>query len=402
MSKIDMCALSEDNIGHTPVFIFMMIAMINLIFIYKLIVPFKNIYDYTPYLMSFVVYVGGCYALITYKKTKYPSKTIGLLMTYLIIVVPISIHSLNTSQMFITTINTTAKIAFWVITFMVAYNYKYNKYNNLILKWFLMFAPLITIYYFYVAFYRFTVGYGTYINLIYYSLLLLPMVLVIKDNLIRAAICILMFIAVLLSVKINAILCFLGAIVLYVFVNSIIENSKLRKAKALLTIYIIIILVSIFLFIFDSWFNIPWLNRLNFHYMIESGAHDRFLIWKEIIEIQKQSTIKQWLWGHGFDGVSKYTKWKISAHNDYLEVLFDYGIVSFIVYVSFLVRLCSINLSMIKDKFRYAAAFTSSLFIVILMSFTSHLVYYPTYYIYITIFWGVVLAIYNRESEIYI
>ena len=36
MSKIDMCALSEDNIGHTPVFIFMMIAMINLIFIYKL------------------------------------------------------------------------------------------------------------------------------------------------------------------------------------------------------------------------------------------------------------------------------------------------------------------------------------------------------------------------------
>jgi len=41
----------------------------NLIFIYKLIVPFKNIYDYTPYLMSFVVYVGGCYAYITYKKT---------------------------------------------------------------------------------------------------------------------------------------------------------------------------------------------------------------------------------------------------------------------------------------------------------------------------------------------
>ena len=87
----------------------------------------------------------------------------------------------------------------------------------------------------------------------------------------------------------------------------------------------------------------------------------------------------------------------ITAHNDYLEVLYDFGIIAFVLYVSFVVQLLKMCRRLIAMKSEYAPAIGASLAIFFVNSMVSHIWIYNQYLIIFALFWGFINAVEKKH-----
>jgi hypothetical protein len=81
-----------------------------------------------------------------------------------------------------------------------------------------------------------------------------------------------------------------------------------------------------------------------------------------------------------------------TAHNDYLEVLYDYGIIGLLLYIYFTLLIVKRLIKLSKTGGRYFHAYFSAFLIFLVMSMVSHLIIYPTYFAFISVLWGITEA----------
>ena len=96
-------------------------------------------------------------------------------------------------------------------------------------------------------------------------------------------------------------------------------------------------------------------ERLN--EMLNGDTNGRSAIWENVLEAFNASTLSEKLIGHGYHAFRfyKYSGYMYIlngnlAHNDYLNTLYDYGIIGVTVYVSFLLSMIKELLLLIKRK----------------------------------------------------
>ncbi|MDP4182406.1 MAG: O-antigen ligase family protein, partial [Bacillota bacterium] len=236
-------------------------------------------------------------------------------------------------------------------------------------------------------------------NSIYYCLLFLPFVLAYKRKYLNVIYIAALFACSSISLKRTAII----GLVLSVFIFYVVElytKDELKKKFAIIvgSILLIIICVGSYNFLADN-FNIDIISR--FDSISSDEGSGRKYIWEEVWNQQKNAPIKHWILGEGSNGV--YYKANIfllrdyvSAHDDFLEVLYDYGIFGFIFYIAFIIQIIIYAIRMIKKKISIAAPFTASIALFVTMSVTSHLIIYPNYFYLIMIFWGICIAKYEN------
>lgn len=130
-------------------------------------------------------------------------------------------------------------------------------------------------------------------------------------------------------------------------------------------------------FLFDRFQNIS-----------EDKGSGRLDIWDNVIDRFSYNSIEYKIIGSGFNAVNKI--FPLSAHNDFLEMLYDYGIIGLVIYLSFV-------LLMIKSAFKskilgdnYFQASIILLIIFFIMSMVSHLWLYPSFYAYLIAFLGII------------
>ena len=124
----------------------------------------------------------------------------------------------------------------------------------------------------------------------------------------------------------------------------------------------------------------------------------RLTLYREVFSLIENSSLNEVIFGHGQNAVLQYTH-EFSAHNDFLEVFFDYGIIVFLVYIFLHYQLIKNSLRLIKQKSYFAAPFSVSYILFIVLSMISHVVIYPYFFI-LTAFWGMVLGITERKSQV--
>ena len=103
----------------------------------------------------------------------------------------------------------------------------------------------------------------------------------------------------------------------------------------------------------------------------------------------KESRIAEKLFGHGNFSTEPLTGFL--AHNDYLEVLYDYGIIAFAALAGIMIFLFAYAYRMVREKNPVAPAFAASLVIGLFLSMFSFLMVYFTYVTSIAAFWGICL-----------
>lgn len=220
------------------------------------------------------------------------------------------------------------------------------------------------------------------VNAVYFITCLFPIVFLDINKYIRIFIIVSSTASALLSAKRTAFI----VLVLAFSLPYMIRLLRSGRKNKLRTIVSLIVLLLLIVYLYDYLlvrFNITIFER--FQSISEDGGSGRLDIYSSVIEAFRNSGIMNKLLGHGYNGVFNYGVTYTSAHNDFLEVLYDNGLIGLLLYLSFIVKLIITTIKLLKSGKEIACAVLSALMVFLCMSITSHLIIYPTYFIYIVV-----------------
>ena len=211
-------------------------------------------------------------------------------------------------------------------------------------------------------------------NASYILLLFLPMVLCINNKFFRYSIVIMIVLAVLFSNKRGGLIAMVLSLLMFLNFN----NVNIQKRKR-----IPVFLFSLMIFLIGAYCAYVWFGQVNdsmlldrFMTMEETGGSHRTFVYQETFNMILSSDFSSILFGHGWNSVLKNSPLNLSAHNDFLEVMYDFGIVVFIIYVSSLYYMFKQLFKMLKLKSVYSGQFACAIFIIIVLSNVSHIIIY--------------------------
>lgn len=223
-------------------------------------------------------------------------------------------------------------------------------------------------------------------NNIYYVLLALPFCQCSESKWIRFVTIVITGILCVISLKRGAILGFAVMTFLYYFL--IIEKKGIYKAVTLISIGVVVFLSYQYL---DNQSG----NYVSSRFELQnSGDDSREDIYLTIIDALQKSSIFDLIVGHGSSSVKDITEHELSAHNDFLEIIYDYGIIALVIWALFLLCVLREGFKKKKTKGSGGAILMSSLGLVFVLCMFSHF-FIMSYSCIIMICWGAILSKYS-------
>ena len=293
-------------------------------------------------------------------------------------------------------------ILYFLAIFVIFYLAQFKLKNDYTVKWLCKISVIVILVSTLVIVKNVGINIG---NTVYYSLLFLPVISMLEKKSTRAVFYFLEFFTVLLSNKRTALIAF----IVYILTYELMVNKNISNRKLVFKIISYIILVCVIYFGFPivvKYLGITVFDELSISNIQADGGSNRVFIYQQLVSNLPGQGIKNWLIGRGYNAVlfsrvctdgmvGNY----VSAHNDFLEILFDYGVMGITTYILFIFSMIKKLIEMSKNKYKYFAPFASSIVMVLVISMTSHLIIYLNYYAIMFAFWGICLADYILENK---
>ena len=231
---------------------------------------------------------------------------------------------------------------------------------------------------------------------VYHAISYLPMVLLICNKREKFFLSIFAVLLVLLTAKRAGFI----ALVIGFFGYFLLKSNQVRSLQKKILSLVGIILIAIIASYFVILLNENVLTRLN-NILVDQGS-GRLIIWETVLNSFNRSPLVNKIFGHGMYSVphliAPFGK-TIFAHNSYLEILHDLGIVglSFILILVF--NLVKFLLRLIKEKNELAPTAFFAMTVVMLFSLVSYFFEESNYIMLIISYWGVAQGIYKRKYK---
>ncbi len=238
-------------------------------------------------------------------------------------------------------------------------------------------------------------GYGGQSNMIYFLLLPVPVVLCTKNNKSRIIIMLLTSFFAILSMKRSmmlAVVLFWGLVGLkYLF------GRRKKGVAILLSIGVTLLAVA-------SFSMVDRITGGSLSSRFESDEEDdvtngRAAIYAVTWDMIANSSTLDIILGHGHMAVRADSILEISAHNDWLEILYDYGAISLFLYLCLWVYVIKQWIYHFRNNTTYYIPYSLSLCILVVMSIVSQLVVYVSYFLYLVMFWGMVAGLKEVQNK---
>lgn len=228
----------------------------------------------------------------------------------------------------------------------------------------------------------------------YFIITLLPFVILLPKRL-RFTLLILSFGFIILASKRTGLITFSAAILTYILLSGEGFSGKLNTFVTSIFLCIVGILAASY--IFPEKFNYI-IER--FSSISEDGGSGRDRAFEVIFNKFLQTNDWDFIIGHGHNMVAvNKINLGYSAHNEFLEMAWDYGIVGLISYILILIYVLSmVNLKYLPKNIRIGLGVSAT--IMFCLSMTSHLVLFTTYVINLLAFWGYVTAFISKADEV--
>ena len=228
------------------------------------------------------------------------------------------------------------------------------------------------------------------LNSIFYLILLLPFILCIKHKLWRRCLILLLIIAAVISLKRTALLILFLGLIVYLWNRNTTDKSRMIKMfGAIIGLFIVVIIVQ-------EKFSVDILGK--FEAMSEDGGSGRADIYKVLLENLFSRSLSSFLFGDGYYAVVNLVGG--TAHNDFLEIFFDFGLIGFCAYLNIYRILIKNYIQMKKIQYLHANQFLVSIICFFVMSMLSHVIMIPSYMMFICLFWGMILSDYKKTISI--
>lgn len=264
----------------------------------------------------------------------------------------------------------------------------------------LVFALLV---YYYIQSYNVRVEalYALTSSSAYVILYFLPFVLCGNNKVVKFIAIIVTVVVILLSYKRAGIIALSVSLVFYSIVDGLVrdemENKKSRKSGFVMLALLCIVCYMVFMGIEGENEN-RLMNR--FKNISEDNGSGRLEVYVCTWNMIMESDIIGLLFGHGWNGVWRDSPLKLSAHNDLLEVVYDYGLIVASIYIYMICQLVSYTKRLIKEHSRFAPAFCVSVVTFIINSMVSHIFLYSNYMSVFTAFWAYVYMKNKQDKTI--
>lgn len=158
---------------------------------------------------------------------------------------------------------------------------------------------------------------------------LLPFAILWKNKFVKYALFILIFLGCLIALKRSAFIIFISVIFAYLLLNN--KNSTIYRSIK----YFLVLLLFCFIILPHIEKAQPMLERLS--KSIEDGGSGRDSLVKFDIDLQSECDFSEWIIGNGYTGFRQAALLKnknfTCSHNDFTEILFNAGIVSWLLYL---------------------------------------------------------------------
>lgn len=317
-----------------------------------------------------------------------------LFLTFLIIPTTVLFYGLKTN--FEWTVLQVGDALAWIGVFSIAYRVGLQ-YPEMIKKAAPILACSIIIYSaLFTQVKLFSAGRGIpLISTAYYTLFFLPFALLSEKKIIKWGGTVLVLYTLLLCMKRTGFIAFVVGIVIYILVEYR-SAPKGSQKRAFVLLGGLLALTAMYFFIMENTrgtFSV--IDRLlSTGQTSNEGRED---VWPVVISMIRYSDIIALIFGHGFDTVIENSPLALSAHCDFLEVIYDYGVSGLLLYLTFYKRLWNGFIKMYRQGSELAAPMSFTFVTAFVVSLFSHLIIFPTYFLGFCLFWG--LAMGSVDSE---
>lgn len=290
--------------------------------------------------------------------------------------------------------------SFWIIVFLFFCVYfkdrKKKSEINFVFKLAYIFMIITSVYYIIWSLTRPAIVMSGTVNTVYYPLMLLPLVFTKRNKISVVSGVLLLLFATLISEKRTALIALVLALVIPIIINPNSKSkSKIKRAVLFLLIGLAVLALA---YLFILYFEIDIIER--FMNLSNDGGSGRNHIYATVLHCIKNMNARDLFIGNGFNGVAndkivmlidsnifgfEYT----SAHNDFLEIIYDYGIIGLLLYIFFLAQMIKNLFKLYVNRSRYFSMALSATILYLVVSTSSHLIIYPTYIVFLLMFMSV-------------
>ncbi|MBQ7448854.1 MAG: O-antigen ligase family protein [Paludibacteraceae bacterium] len=230
--------------------------------------------------------------------------------------------------------------------------------------------------------------YKAHLTVAYYPMYFFPLVMLNPNKRLRAIATFIILLVIVSSIKRGGILSFSLGLIAYLFVQQRNDNKSNTKK-----LFIIIITIAVATAIVLYLITLLQSNIFDRFASISSdGGSNRIPLWKHVITMISKSNVYDFIIGHGHNSVVAHNYlYGVSAHNDFLEIQYDYGFISFVLYISAFAGFIIKTRKLIKEKSQYAPTIAMMSVMYFIMSNISVIVIYFQF-IYVMIFYAIVIG----------
>ena len=259
-------------------------------------------------------------------------------------------------------------------------------------KWFIVIF-VVGLFYFIES--RINVGTLVQTNTIYFPFLTFPFMLCVKNNKLQFIVLAMISALGLISYKRGILL--IIAVIWFVYLGSLLFKKKNLLASITLVFAIIV----------GCFYSLNYIDDKSGGVIKErtqetedDDGGGRLEIYAVTFLMIQSSSATDLLRGHGHYGVKANSPLDLSAHNDVLEVIYDYGLIIFFLYLCLWIYLIKRLVKLIRINAEYAFPYFVSVVIFVVMSMISHIILYTSYFNYLVVFWGCVEGIISQRQQI--
>lgn len=279
-----------------------------------------------------------------------------------------------------------AKCLAWPLFFESAYLFVKARPVNLVnFRWTYYVLAAIGALFFFKA--MVFLGYGKQTNMIYF--LLLPVPVVLCTNSPRKRIIILLFATFLAVLSMKRSVMLAMALTWGVICVKYLFGSR-KKGLAVVLSVLLVFAAAASYSIVDRVSGGSLSSR--FDDDEDDVTNGRAAIYAATWDLIANSSPADLILGHGHNTVRKDSILEVSAHNDWMEILYDYGLLCVLLYLGLWIYVVRQWIFHMRKNTIFFVPYTLSLFLFAVMSLVSQLVVYVSYFLYLVMFWGMVGA----------
>lgn len=303
-----------------------------------------------------------------------PNRTIMLYLIYMLwTTIPVITNDRSSDT--ISFVITFIKHIIPIFSLLIPFNYLSNNKDSKAFGWFFCISSLL----FALCYFKVmseilseNITEAPHMIISYYTLFILPLIILTCGNKRRIFFILFTTIVLTTSIKRGGIVAMVLGLSAYALVY-ITTTRKLKLSTFITAICSLALLITLFLTLADTDEN----NLIErFANMENDDGSGRKTVWSVVINLILNSDSLSFMFGHGYNAVSIDANVGISAHNDFLEIAYDYGFLGLAIYICAIISLIGMTVSHIIKRTQYAAVLSMFITIYLTLSMFSHVVIY--------------------------